>query len=381
VTAAAGRIALVTAGDADPESTTPDDQRALRERGWDAALITPTSCRRRGARVGAGLALAGAARRDPRTTWRALRGSAEPERAWCRRELTGRLVTLRPDVVHFDSARLAGAWLGVADALGRPLVVGVTAEDLYGAGDAPFESCAEVWARAAAVHLPDPALERRALQRGCPPDVPRAVVPLPVDTQLFAPGETTTRTAGADGADGPLRIVSAGRLEWMQGLEHAIHAVRLLRDAGVACEYTIVGDGDHLPALTFARHQLGVDDMVEFDGVLPARELRDRLARADVFLAAAVVDGLALPTLQALACGTPVVMTDAGPLGESAIDDRAAVVVPRRDPGALAEALSVLARDDSQRRDMGRAAREWAVEHTSADRRVGALDALLRRAS
>jgi glycosyltransferase involved in cell wall biosynthesis len=377
VTPAAARIALVTDGDADPESTEAGDQRALRERGWDAELITPAHCRRRGARVGAGLALAGAARRDARTTWRALRGSAEPERAWCRRELTGRLVALRPDVVHIDSARLAAAWLGVAAALGRPLVVGVTPEDLYAAGDAPLESCADVWARAAAVHLADPALARRALQRGCPPDVPLAVVPLPVDTELFAPGRTTTRTA--DGADEPLRIVSAGPLGWMQGLEHAIHAVRLLRDAGVACEYMIVGDGDHLPALTFARHQLGVDDAVEFDGVLPARELRDRLAGADVFLAAAVVDGLALTTLKALACGTPVVMTDAGPLADSAIDDRAAVVVPRRDPGALAEALATLARDDARRRDMGRAARDWALKHTSADRRGAALDALLRQ--
>ena len=378
MTPAAPRIALVTDADADPESTAAGDQRALRERGWDAELITPARCRRRGARVGAGLALAGAARRDARTTWRALRGSAEPERAWCRRELTGRLVTLGPDVVHFDSARLADSWLGVADALGRPLVVGVTAEDLYGAGAAPFDGAADVWARVAAVHLPDPALERRALQRGCPPDVPRAVVPAPVDTELFAPGRTTTPTAARP--DGVLRIVSAGRLGWMQGLEHAIHAVRLLRDTGVACEYTIIGDGDHLPALTFARHQLGVDDVVEFDGVLPARELRDRLAGADVFLAAAVVDGLALTTVQALACGTPVVMADAGPLGESAIDDRAAVVVPRRDPGALAEALAALARDDARRRDMGRAARDWAVEHSFEDRRVAALDALLRRA-
>jgi colanic acid/amylovoran biosynthesis glycosyltransferase len=371
----AGRIALVTRAPDRPAAAAAGDLRGLRDRGWDAELVASAASRRRGARIGAGRALARAAVRDPRATWRSFGGATDGTSAWTRREAVGRLVALRPRVVHFDSARLAAGWLPVAGALDRPVVVGVTADDLYASGSAPFDGCAEVWTHAAAVHLPDPALERRALERGCPANLPRAIVPLALDPGRFTPGPEPTAPA----REGALRVVSAGALDWKQGLEHAIHAVRLLRDAGIECEYTIVGDGEHLPALTFARHQLGVADAVEFAGPLPAEALGERLRSADVYLSAAVVDGVTHATLQALACGTPTVMSDPGPLGDDAVDERAAVVVPRRDPGALADGLATLARDAGRRRDMGRAARAWAVEHAAPERRFAALDTLLRR--
>jgi colanic acid/amylovoran biosynthesis glycosyltransferase len=367
VTAVAGRIALVGSETA--------DLRGLREAGWDARLLDPDSCRRHAARLRTGLALARAATVSPRAARRALRVPREVPRVWCRRQVATRLVAARPQVVHFDSARSAAAWLPVLDALDGAVVVGLTAEDLYGSGSAPFPGCEAVWARAAAVHVPDRALERRALQRGLPPDLPRAVVVPAVEATFFA----TAEAEPAERRSGALRIVSADSLDWMQGFEHAIHAVRLLRDAGVEVEYTIVGDGDYLPALTFARHQLDVADEVRFSGALAPDELRDRLRSADVFLGASVVDGLPRGALRALACGTPAVLSDPGPLGEPGLDG-AALIAPRRKPEALAEKLAALAADEELRRGMGRAARAWALEHASATDRRDRLERLLRQA-
>jgi colanic acid/amylovoran biosynthesis glycosyltransferase len=367
VTAVARRIALV--------SDETGDLRGLREAGWDARLVTSESCRRRGPRVGAGLALARAATHSPRAAWRSLRVPRDVTRVWCRRQLAGRLVAMRPQVIHFDSGRSAAEWLAVTDALACAVVVGVTADDLYASGSEPFAGCEAVWARAAAVHLPDRALERRALQRGLPAEVPRAVIPPPVEETFFTRAEDPDERP-----TGKLRIVSADALGWMQGFEHAIHAVRLLRDASVDCEYTIIGDGDYLAALTFARHQLGVVDQVQFSGPEAPRELRDRLRSADVFLGASVVDGLPQAALRALACGTPAVLADPGPLGESELDGQAALIVPRRNPEALAEKLAALAADEDLRRGMGRAARAWAAEHASSTRRRDGLESLLRQA-
>jgi colanic acid/amylovoran biosynthesis glycosyltransferase len=366
VTAVARRIALV--------SNETGDLRGLQEAGWDARLVTSASCRRRGPRVGAGLALARAAARSPLAAWRSLQVPQDVTRVWCRRQLAGRLVAMRPQVILFDSGRSAAEWLAVTDALECAVVVGLTADDLYASGSEPFAGCEAVWSRAAAVHLPDRALERRALQRGLPPEVPRAVIPPAVEEMFF------TRAEKPDvPPPGKLRIVSADALEWMQGFEHAIHAVRLLRDAGVDSEYTIVGDGDYLAALTFARHQLGVVDQIDLPGSVSPRELRDRLGSADVFLGASVVDGLTRTALRALASGTPAVLSDPGPLGEAGIDGQAAFVVPRRNPEALAEKLATLAADADLRREMGRAARAWAVDHVSSDRRRAGLETLLRQ--
>jgi colanic acid/amylovoran biosynthesis glycosyltransferase len=352
------------------------DLQGLHEAGWDARLLAPASCWARAPRVGAGVALARAATRRPAAAWRSLRVPRDVARVWCRRQLAGRLVAMRPQVVHFDSGRSAAEWLAVTDALACAIVVGLTADDLYASGSEPFAGWDAVCARAAAVHLPDRALEHRALERGLPPDLPRAVVPPPVGDTFFAPAQEESDQP----PPGTLRIVSADDLEWMQGFEHAIHAVRLLRDAGVHTEYTIVGDGEYLAALTFARHQLGVVDEVRFSGPVAPHELRDRLRSADVFLGASVVDGLPQAALRALACGTPAVLSDPGPLGEPGLDGQAALIVPRRNPEALAEKLAALAGDEDLRRRMGRAARAWAVEHASSTHRRAGLERLLRLA-
>jgi colanic acid/amylovoran biosynthesis glycosyltransferase len=295
---------------------------------------------------------------------------------WCRRQLAGHLLALRPQLVHFDSGREAANWLTVTDELNCAMVVGLTAEDLYGSGPEPVDRCDEVWTRAAAVHFSDRAVEQRALQRGCPADLPRAVIPPFVDPAFFAVAEAPDGDARPPGT---LRILSADALEWPQGFEHAIHAIRLLRDAGVDSEYTIIGDGEYLPALTFARHQLGVGDRVHISESVSPNAFRDCLRSADVFLSASVVDGLPWTMLQALSSGTPVVMSDPGSLGDGAIE-QGAFIVPRRDPKSLADRLATLAGDERLRQNMGRAAREWAAEHVTPAQRLSGLDRLFRRA-
>jgi glycosyltransferase involved in cell wall biosynthesis len=393
MTTVAGRIALVTDEPAGKETTEIDDLAGLLDRGWDVRLVTPRwdpglpppeperaartrSCWRRGPRLGAGLALARAAVHNPTGAGRVASDPGVRTGVWCRRQLAGHLIALRPSLVHFGTGREAANWLGVTDSLGCTMVVGVTADDLYGLGSEPFEGCKEVWARASGVHFPDRALEHRALQRGCPADLPRAVIPPPVDTTYFAP---SAETDGRSPSGETLRIVSAGALGWMQGLEHAIHATRLLRDMGVDSEYTIIGDGEHLPALTFARHQLGVRDHVHFSGRVPPDELRAHLRSADVFLSASVVDGLPGTVLQAMASGTPVVMSDPGAIGDVGLDGQAALTVPRRNPKGLAEKLAALAGDERLRRDMAGAARRWAVQQAFPAERLAALNGLFRR--
>jgi colanic acid/amylovoran biosynthesis glycosyltransferase len=166
----------------------------------------------------------------------------------------------------------------------------------------------------------------------------------------------------------------------MQGFEHAVHAVRLLLDAGVEADYTIFGDGEYLPALAFARHQLEIREQVHLPGEINTPELARSLPTADVFVSAAVVDGMPKGVLQAMASGIPVVMSDPGPLGSAGIDPGAGFVVPRRDPRALAEKLVLLAGDEQMRREMGHAGRRWALEHLDRAERLDRVSRLYREA-
>jgi len=161
------------------------------------------------------------------------------------------------------------------------------------------------------------------------------------------PVDTGMPTAAKPRSAAPrLRILSAGSLDWQQGYEHSVQAIRLLLDSGVDCTYRILGEGEHLQAVAFARHQLGLAAHVELAGA--CRDLAHELGWADVFLEPAVADTSSRAALEsARAHRVPVVMTARH---GKPIDS--ARVVPRRDPGAIARALSEIAAD-AQLRESG----------------------------
>src|SRR5688572_17268973 len=120
MTASRGPIVLMTGSRSAPETRSEaGDVQALRELGWDAHLVMrgpgrppPSSvadwfhcCSGPWARLGAARAMARGAAAGPVTAARSLRTLEGGTGAWCRRQLTGHLLALRPKLVHFDSGR------------------------------------------------------------------------------------------------------------------------------------------------------------------------------------------------------------------------------------------------------------------------------------
>ena len=162
--------------------------------------------------------------------------------------------------------------MDLEDLLGCPIVVSFRGYDLNYVGLEDPDFYAEVWQRASALHLLGEDLWRRAVRRGCPADKPHALIPPAIDAGFFDPaGSERAATPGA-----PLRILSVGRLEWKKGYEDALVAVRKLVDRGIDCQYRILGDGDFLGAVAFARHQLGLEERVTFLGAGSRDEVRAR---------------------------------------------------------------------------------------------------------
>jgi glycosyltransferase involved in cell wall biosynthesis len=280
------------------------------------------------------------------------RTRAIQRRGGLRRWPAGALAILRPDLVHFGSAPSALAGAAVKDLVGCRLVATLGGEDLGAMGLGDDRYYEPLWREADALHLPDASLWRRAEERGCPPHKRRAVIPAATDPEFFVPSP--------DGQSGRrLRLLSLGPLEWTQGYDHALHAVRLLRDRGIDCEYRILGSGEYVDAVSFARYQLGLEEEVTVLPSAAGEELRGHLAWADVYVGASVVEGTPGALVDAQAMGLPSVLSDAGRDGTSL--DGCGFVVPRRDPAALAERLEDLARDPELRARLGEGAREHAL--------------------
>lgn len=133
------------------------------------------------------------------------------------------------------------------------------------------------------------------------------------------------------------------------------------------------------------------------DGALEG-EIRERLRdaprvrwlgfRTDIAQVLSALDVLAMPSrseafgmsaLEAMAVGTPVVATGVGGLREIVDDGVTGLLIPPKDPDALAAALIRLAGDSGLREWMGRAGVARAAERFSQAAMVGAYEALLRR--
>lgn len=320
--------------------------------------------------------------KNPSGTWRYVRGALQRFGAAAPRffYLDAAIIAARPDLVHFEFGPLAVTRLHLRDWLGCAMTVSFRGYDLNHTGLDDPAYYDGVWRDADGLHLLGHDLWRRARSRGCPPGKFHVLIPPAVDTAAFAPrGERDHGSVGTP--DRPLRLVSVGRLVWKKGYEYALLAVRQLEDRGIACEYRLIGDGDRLEALAFARQQLGLERSVTLVGACPPPRVSDHLAWADVFVHPAVSEGFCNAVIEAQAAALPVVTSDAGGLGENVADGETGFVVPRRNPEQLAAKLAQLAADGEVRRRMGRAARQRAVTHFSLDAQMTAFEGFYQAAA
>lgn len=288
--------------------------------------------------------------------------------------LDARLLQLRPDLVHFEFGALAVGRMYLKELLKCKIIVSFRGYDLNMVGLEKQNYYQEVWDKADALHLLGVDLWRRAHSRGCPVNKAHVLIPPAINLGLFEPAKSTSGASPAD----PIRILSVGRLEWKKGYEHAIQAVRVLKDLGVSFRYRIIGDGSQLEPLAFARHQLDVEAEVEFLGAISPSEVKRYLSHSDIFLHAAVSEGFCNAVLEAQAMGLPVVTSDADGLPENVVDGVTGFVVPRRNPQALADKLQLLARDSEFRARMGQAGRKRVLQHFQIQDQIGAFDRFYR---
>jgi alpha-1,6-mannosyltransferase len=175
-------------------------------------------------------------------------------------------------------------------------------------------------------------------------------VPLGVDLELFSPRRRSPALRQRYSAPGEVLIVHCGRLSVEKRPGRSIDAVARLRAAGVPAVLVVAGDGPLRTRLE--RQAAGAALPVHFTGFIPGRTaVAALLATADVVLAPGPVETFGLAALEALACGTPVVVSGSGALPE--VIGGAGVTVTGEDfAGGV---LSVLGRPQAERRAAARA--------------------------
>ncbi|GHF05152.1 glycosyltransferase [Streptomyces morookaense] len=157
-------------------------------------------------------------------------------------------------------------------------------------------------------------------------------VPLGVDLRVFAPPRAGAGVGAAQRAG--VRLVFAGRLSAEKSPALPLETLRVLRRRGVDARLDVLGDGPERARLQ--RRAAGLP--VRFHGHVADRgAVAGLLARADVALVPCPVEAFGLAALEALACGTPVVVADAGAARELLAPGAGLAVGDS--PGAVAEGV------------------------------------------
>lgn len=104
--------------------------------------------------------------------------------------------------------------------------------------------------------------------------------------------------------------------------------------------------------------EIGVEDRVKFTGKLSDEDLLKCYSRAAVTVMPSLYEGFGLPAAEALCCGSAVVATRAGALPEIVLDGKTGLLVPPKDPEALAAAIMELLNNEPRRRKMTESGRE-----------------------
>ena len=170
----------------------------------------------------------------------------------------------------------------------------------------------------------------------------------------------------ADFSSTPPLIIAVGRLIPKKGFSDLIRACSYLAARGKSFQCEIIGEGPLEGELRAQIEEVRLKDRVLLPGAKPQHQLRQRLAKANLFVLPSVIDADGgmdnLPTviMEAMATGLPVVSTNLGGIPEMVIENETGFLVQPGDAVAMAGAIKTLINDCSSAARLGHSGHERA---------------------
>jgi glycosyltransferase involved in cell wall biosynthesis len=175
-----------------------------------------------------------------------------------------------------------------------------------------------------------------------------------VDPDRFRPGVSALRAAwGCDSTD--IVILLARRLVEKNGVVWFARALGAVQAPNI--RVVVAGDGPERETMRAILGENGMLSRVVFLGSVENANMPDLYRAADLSVLPSLAEATSIAGLEAMASGLPLVGTRVGGIPAIIADDVTGLLVPPRDPAALATALDRLIADAGLRGSMGRAAR------------------------
>jgi glycosyltransferase involved in cell wall biosynthesis len=167
----------------------------------------------------------------------------------------------------------------------------------------------------------------------------------------------------------PIKVTLLARMLVDKGVNEFVEAAKILKERGFKGELILVGDPDPLNPASIDQRQLKKWDesgLVEWNRF--NSNVQSVWSNSHISVLPSYREGLPKSLLESAACGRAIVTTDVPGCREVVTDGVNGILVPVKDPIALADAIAKLSNDKELRVKMGKAGRKLIDEELSADK-------------
>lgn len=198
------------------------------------------------------------------------------------------------------------------------------------------------------------------------------VIPFGVDTKMF--DNQTPKSQSKS-----IKIGLVKSLENIYGINYFIEAIRILKDLlvkaneNIDVKAEIFGDGSERDRLRRLIVEYDLSNEVKLMGSVAHNRVPSILSTFDIFCLTSNEESFGVALVEAMAIGLPTVVTDTPGFTEIISKQNVGIVVKRKEPSKIAEALLKLVLNKEMRQKMGEEARKLVNEKYNWDKNVNKM--------
>jgi glycosyltransferase involved in cell wall biosynthesis len=200
------------------------------------------------------------------------------------------------------------------------------------------------------------------------------VIPSAIDTDRFRPLPSAPFKTRLGIPEDRLVVGSVTRMRVRKGVEEFVRAMAMVCAGNPAAHAVIAGDVELQGPMAALVRSLGLEERLTLLG--RRRDIPEVLSAFDVFVLSSHGEGMSNAILEAMAMQRAVVATSVGGNRESVRHGESGLLVPAKDPAALAQAIEELLGQPARCAEMGRRGRRIVEERFSARAMVREMEAL-----
>ncbi|MGB3181840.1 MAG: glycosyltransferase family 4 protein [Cyclobacteriaceae bacterium] len=230
---------------------------------------------------------------------------------------------LRPDLIHFQFASLAGQHYHWAVEAGIPYTFSVRGSDVHTQplGNEPYrQKVEEAGKHAKGIHFVSQSMVT-AYHRNIGQSGFYKVIRTPIDPSW----------AAIERRPIPDRLVSVGRLTWQKDFPSLLRTMQRVSEVKPDAELVIAGDGPDREQLEYMIRDLGLENKVKLLGKIGHDDVKQLYSEAAVVIQTSIAEGFPNSLAEAMYAGVPIVTTRAGGIEEVLTDSETGLLTATDD--------------------------------------------------